>query len=118
MSGSHVSQNAPGDTGKERENPFVRYGQGRGQSRSERDGEAQQDGRPDHPGPIRTRRQQDRGQRDAYRYLVDEDTQPDEPGGDRGGLRADAEDETVGEVVDREPRNERAERVLANVLLW
>jgi hypothetical protein len=46
---------------------------------------------------------------------VNEHPEPDERGSDGGGLGADAQNETIGKVVDRKPQHERPERVLAEL---
>jgi hypothetical protein len=49
---------------------------------------------------------------------MDEDTEPDKPGGNRRRFGTDAQNETVGEIVDRKTQDKQPERVFVNTFLW
>lgn len=118
MSRTYIGQYAPGDADQEAENLITRDGQRHSQTCRERDSQSWQYRSPHHLSAGCTRSHKYRGQRDPDRHLMDEDTKSDKPGGNRRRFGADAQNETVGEIVDRKTQDKRPERVFMNTFLW
>ena len=117
MSGPYISQHTSGDAGQKTKTLISWHGQGQGQARCERDRQPQQYRRPQHPSAGCVRRHEDRRQRNADRHLMDEDTEANESGGNGGRVGTNAQNETIGKVVDREPQGERPELMLVDAFL-
>src|SRR5215208_4250586 len=115
--GADVCEHPACHTGQETESAFSWRGEGHGQRRCDRDSQPEEDRRSHNPRPSDTRRDQDGGEGDPNGYLVNQNPEPYEPGGDGSSLGTYAENESVGEIVDGQAQDERPERVFVDVLV-